>query len=435
MTGISRPLARALAPTAALLPLLTLASCGSDGAGSAPRFVVATHGHAEFLHAANYCPDHMDFSVFLESGGRGWVSLEHEAFGSKVVEGTWTEEGGRFRITVPEVRVSGLFQEDPYYSAEVGWEDLSLEVRDDDRDGIAETGTATATLICDYEELLFPYTDTWDSTFGLEVDPQPTSLAFGRDLGLEPIYTFRDAMTVHASRPILAENLPGQIGMLVDGQPVSASVIASGVVGPFADGFTIDPQQALPFDASVTLDGGGLADAFGRAVAFDGVAVQTISDPGPLTVNPGFEGEGGWIGLHRASGGDSFPAIDGQSIATVSYDYPRGDDLIGYFDVPMDATEFSLWVGDYDYLVDCSHGRSRLYLEVDGSVLGLSPDVPDSPDCTDFPYGCTIPWQKKTVSLVEMRGKRAVVRASPAKYTECRPDVTDELVVDGVRVE
>jgi len=418
---------------------IIIASCGGDGGGGegtvAPRFTVATRGEAEFSSGVYYCPDHLNFSVFLEPGGHGWVSMEHPAFGAKVVDVTWVEQGARYEITAPEVRVWGLFQEDPYYYVDVGWENLSFEARDEDGDGTAETGDASATLICDYEEFLSSETATWDASFDLGVDSLPASLAFDPDLGLEPIFAFADSMSVTSSRILLAEDLTDQIQLLVNGEPVSATVTPRDVAGPFTGGFIIDPVEAVPFDAALTIDAGALTDAFGAPVEFDGAALDTVSDPGPLTDNPSFEGEGGWIGLHTASANTAFPAVDGPTHAYLAYAYPQGDDLIGYFDVPSDATTFSVETGDYDYNWTCSYGSSSIALLTASGARDLFPSIPDTPDCDDFPYGCTIPWEKQTVSLVDLRGQRVVVHAMPATWTECRPDVFDQLVIDDVRIE
>jgi len=162
---------------------------------------------------------------------------------------------------------------------------------------------------------------------------------------------------------------------------------------------------------------------------------HTVADPGPLTVNPSFEGNGGWIGLHKAGASADFPAIDGPTHAVVYYQYPQGDELIGYFDVPLDAVEFSLEVGLDGYSEDCSFATSSVWLETPTGFRGLFPDVPDDPECHDYPYGCVVPWTKSTVSLEDLRGQRVIFRASPATYTECRPDVFDDLHLDDVRIE
>jgi len=114
-------------------------SCGNGGSGSdsgvAPRFLVAAHGDAQFENDVVYCPDELSFSVFLEAGGTGWVSLEHDVFGSEVVEVTWAKQNGSYVVTAPRVRVRALFDEDPYYS-------LTLAGRDSHSKLTMRTGTA-----------------------------------------------------------------------------------------------------------------------------------------------------------------------------------------------------------------------------------------------------------------------------------------------------
>jgi len=216
-------------------------------------------------------------------------------------------------------------------------------------------------------------------------------VAFEEAAGLEPIYTFADAMNVTSSKPLLTETLAANVQLLANGAPIPATVTPRDETGPFANGFRVDPAAPVPFDADLTIDLGGVADAFGRAVEFDRVAHHTVADPGPLTVNPSFEGDGGWIGLHKVG-------VDG-------------------------------------YSEDCNYATSSVWLETSSGSRGLFPDIPDDDSCNDYPYGCVIPWTKSMVSLEDLRGQRVVLRASPARFSECRPDVFDDLHLDDVRIE
>ena len=107
--------------------VLVLSSCGSDGGGgkggAAPRFLVATHGSADFS-SEEFCPGYLDFSVFLEDGGSGWVSLENDAFVAEVVEVTWTLENHAYVVSAPEVLVPYDYDYDNGYDN--GIRDFSL---------------------------------------------------------------------------------------------------------------------------------------------------------------------------------------------------------------------------------------------------------------------------------------------------------------------
>jgi hypothetical protein len=423
-------------PILALSAAALFVSCGGDGGTApAPRFVVATHGSADFetdTVIRRVCPRHLDFSILLQQDGIGWVSLEHPVFGSVVFEVAWTQSGDRYDIEAGEVRVRGQFQNDPYYAAEVGWEDLTITVRDEDGDGSAEIGTATATLICDYEVVLSPETETDNAQFDLDLPVESPSLSFVASDGLEPI--FRSDLQVVANQPLLAETLPESITMLVGGAPVAGTVTAVGLQGPLANGFRFDADDPLPFGAEITIDPGDLLDAFGRAVEFDGSAQYTVNDPGPFTDNPSFEGQGGWIGLYKWRASIHVPAIDGPINAAVYYWYPAGQSLVGYLDVPDSASELSLYVADEEFYDGCSWATSSLWLVTPGGSRSMRPPVPDDPACEDWPVGCTIPWTKVTADLTGMRGQRIVLLAEPAHHTECRPDFYDTLHLDGITI-
>ena len=411
---------------------LVLSSCGGGGdgggnGGAVPRFVVATHGSADFS-SDEFCPGYLDFSVFLEDGGSGWVSLENDAFGAEVVEVTWTLENAAYVVSAPEVLVPYDYDYDNGIYVDAGWRDLSLRIEDADRDGSAESGEASATLICQWEQALSVHTDEEDVTFDVAPESEPATVGFAASDGLEPIYTFNDAIDVLASKALLAETLQG-IELQVNGAPVAATIAPLAQAGPVARGFVIDPLEPLPFDADLTIAPGTAADPFGVRAVFDGEALHTVEDPGPLSANPSFDGEGGWIGLSTQASDGDFPIVDGPQHAIVTRD------LVGYFDVPQDAVSLSVEVGVENYYDTCSYASADLWMDTPAGPVSLYPDIPDDAACSDFPYGCLIPWSTTAVSLESLRGQRVVLRAIPARYTTCRPDVYDYLHLDDIRIE
>lgn len=408
-----------------------LCSCGGGGGGNGDageaRFVVATHGSAEF-RSETFCPGQLDFSVFLEDGGIGWVSLEHEAFGSEIIEVTWARENGAYVVVAPEVLVEYDYDYDDGLYVDAGWKSLSLRVKDADRDGSAETGEASVTLICEWEQALSVDRDVALVSFDVAPETAPATVGFAEVSGLEPMYTFDDAIGVWASRALLADTLQG-IELLVDGQSVAAAVTPLEQVGPLAKGFLIDPVEPVPFDAQLTIAAGTATDPFGVAVTFDGEVFHTLADPGPLTVNPSFDGEGGWNGLLTAAAQEDFPIVDGPRHAFIFRN------LAGYFDVPDDASSFSIAVGVENAYEQCSYASSDVWLDTPTGRIGLYPQIPDDEACSDYPNGCLIPWTRRTVDLEGLRGQRVVLRASPGRYTTCRPDVYDFLHLDDIRIE
>ena len=416
----------------------SVASCGGDGSGAAPaaRFVVATHGSAHFapdIDIEDACPDTLDFSIFLEEDGTGWVSLEHEQFGTRMFEVTWQKVGLRYEIaTQGEVRASYFTEYDGYsIAAEVGWEDLTFTATDDDADDTAESGTADATLICDWSVQYSWDTVTKEVSFDLGDGVPPATLKFD-DGYLSPM--FRSWLLLVASSPLLAETLPGDLRLLVDGVPVEASIETTLVRGPFAHELRILPAESIDFGATVTLAATGVLDAFGRPVDLEGTGFKTIADPGPVTDNPSFEGSGGWVGAHVENELESFPAAHGTKHAVLSPGFGGGYLLIGYFDVPDDATSLSVEVGLENALADIP-GMSSFSLITPKGSHDLRPAQPDTSECDDYPWGCTIPWTTITVDLSDVRGERVMLRAWSSRLTFMRPDIYDTLHIDFLRVE
>lgn len=414
-----------------------VASCGGGGGGAGPaaRFVVATHGSAHFapdIDIEDACPETLDFSIFLEEDGTGWVSLEHEQFGTRMFEVTWQKVGLRYEIaTQGEVRASYFTEYDGYsIAAKVGWEDLTFTATDDDADDTAESGTAVATLVCDWSVQYSWDTVTKEVSFDLGDGVPPATLKFddgGLSLGFEPM--FPSWLYLVASSPLLAETLPGDLRLLVDGVPVEASIETSLVQGPFASHLRILPAEPLDFGATVTLAATGVLDAFGRPVDLEGTGFKTIADPGPVTDNPSFEGSGGWVGAHVENEFEGFPAAHGTKHAVLSPDH--GNVLVGYFDVPDDATSLSIEVGVENALFDIP-GRSTFSLITPKGSREL---WPDTSECHDDPWGCTIPWTTITVDLSDVRGERVMLRAWSSRLTFMRPDIYDTLHIDFLRVE
>jgi hypothetical protein len=110
-------------------------------------------------------------------------------------------------------------------------------------------------------------------------------------------------------------------------------------------------------------------------------------------------------------------------------------DLVGYFDVPQDAASLSIEIGVENYYDTCSYASADVWMDTPAGRVSLYPDVPNDDACSDFPYGCLIPWSTSAVSLESLRGQRVVLRATPARYTTCRPDVYDYLHLDDIRID
>jgi hypothetical protein len=217
------------------------------------------------------------------------------------------------------------------------------------------------------------------------------------------------------------------VRLLADGVEVPAIVAPLHPVGPLADGVSISPTGNVPFSAELRVEPGDATDGVGNPAQFDGVAVHTVSDPGPLTGNPSFESDGGWIGMQSTASDFLFTAPDGDRYAYVS------QELVGYFDVPPDASTLTFKVAIYSDM-GCPNGPN---VSADASApLPVVIEHVDPIDCDDCQgWGEIIPWHTRTYDLRGVRGQRVVISATPSTFTECAPDVYPELELDDFRIE
>jgi len=395
-----------------------------------PQLEVITRGVADIPQDAyGICPTELGFSILLAADGRGWVSLEGPTIDANIFPVAWEQAGADIDIAAGSPQVSGVFQYDPFYLVDVGWRDLMITVTDTDADGVVDSGTANVTITCDYSDSLFDLNDATAVSFGLAPDPSQSTLHFTADPGLQPLFTFADIVSVRATRPVLRDTL-ATVTLLADGVPHAASVSIFEERGPFAAGVKFDPVDPIPFGASLTIDPGTAADVYGREAIFDGVALQTIEDPGPLSTNSSFETSGGWIGLQTFSV-PSFLPVDGQTYAYVF----NGQELLGYLDVPSDATTLRFWAGVHEYLDYCPFDASVTITTPNETFEVFPPANPVIEPCDDCVLAELIPWTEVVVDLQSLRGQRIIVRAEPSTFTHCAPDLYEEPVLDDFRIE
>jgi hypothetical protein len=406
-----------------------LPSCGGGGGTPtpAPRFVVATHGSADFdLPDDTACPYYLDLSIYLEEGGRGWVALKHEEIGSNLVEVSWQEVAGTIEI-LGEGFAEGVFVEDPY-GADVGWKNLSLRVSDEDADGTAEVGHASVTLLCTEWSMHGDfYDDEAELTLGADADTAFLYVEYADPAA--PLFPWSDAFVVRSTQPILVESLSGAT-LVAGGVPIAVTVSPLHAHGPFADGLLLDPVDPLPFSTAIGIDPAGVTDAEERLVDASASTLQTIADPGPLTQNPGFETTGGWLNLSTSASFDEIEAPEGERFASIG----KGTrDMIGYFDVPVGATRLTFEKAVYNYLGCPNEPTVSVQSE---SVLPREIEQVSPIACAHCEgWGGIIPWHTWTYDLSGAEGERVVVRVNPARYTECAPDLYAEIELDDFRIE
>jgi hypothetical protein len=411
---------------AVLVAAIAASSCGSDSATTtSPLFTVATVGTTRPLRFSDACPWTLDFSIFLQADGTGRVAMEHEAFGSRMVEVTWSQDGSVVTLDGPTIIAVGEFQRgiDGYVESRV----LSIVPEDLDHDGTAESGTGTVRVDCYWYEDFEDFHEGGPAELRLAIPAESAGLRFEENahpqLRLLPLYTFDDTVQLRSDRAILAESA-ASISLLVDGTAVESTVTPYGLSGPFATTVRIDPLHPVPFSSTIGIDVGAATDAFGTPLVFDDETVLTVDDPGPITENMSFENDRGWIGLTTTPGDSQFPAVDGQRHAYVD------EELVGYLDVPADASSLVFEQGVYDSS-ECSSSSAI-------DVLADVPLVAEVEEVEKVPCGflCSnIPWHQVRYDLRTVRGKRIVVHAIAADRKNCHRDNWDELQLDHFRLQ
>jgi hypothetical protein len=394
-----------------------------------PALLVVTRGIADNLHEWR-CPPEFSFSVFLAAEGRGWVSFGTPSTGSRVSEVEWQETEAGILIRAHAFRIADSPWPELHW--EVGWRDLVIDVVDDDGDGIAESGNASVTIECEYEELTLIGEVEIDLTMSLAPDDAAPILGLARN-HLHPL--FGGPIVMGATRPLLRASLEHGVALLVDGSPLGVAVTPSRAQGPFALGASLNPGVLLPFGVNVTLAAENVTDVLGRAATVFGAGFRTVDNPGPLTNNAGFEGDGAWIGLDSTTEPFPFSHVEGQRHARVrSLSAGGSGEMLGYLDVPQDATTLRFWAGVEDYIGLCGAG-ARVDLITPAGIDRLFP----RPGVRTEPCGCTsgerIPWTAIVADLRPQRGRRIVIRATPGEFAVCLPDVYEELALDDFRVD
>lgn len=199
------------------------------------------------------------------------------------------------------------------------------------------------------------------------------------------------------------------------------------------------PRAFLPASATLTVDPTGLTDTAGHPVSWDGMALTTAADPGPLTANPSFEdGLRGWQTTGDASVtgafGDIAPAA-GVAQATI----PRGSSLAGYLEVPARATELTVSFAILSEMgeFDGDHSVVLALVSEDGTrtviVDGLAERARGARGSFGSGYGHRIPARVARVDLRPHRGRRVTLTAD-VRSSNFLGLQNFALVLDDVRV-
>lgn len=303
-------------------------------------------------------------------------------------------------------------------AAGIVWDELRIDLREADSDGVYESGSG--------------HIEGRHTSYGSE-DP------FAHDFEAAPD-AFRAVAKARPDGDLGADLLPWQPLVIELGQPVSIDQITSYAL--LADGKPIAgetrlleadpyyytavhfvPEAFYPPGAELTLVTTDMKNLVGTAVASDPTPLRVLSDPGPANDNLGFEqGFAGWSAVGNvtteASYGDVVPGEGAamaviQSVGLVDYESYEGR-LIGYLDVPADASELelSLEVVTGDQLpaeVTVRLYRDDAFSEIDAFDIyefGHETETLAPCDCADVFLTRRTGSFRRQVSLAPFRGER-----------------------------
>lgn len=225
------------------------------------------------------------------------------------------------------------------------WDELRIAVLDQDGDGVYESGIGHMSG----EVSAYPFFGAVDDDFAAGPDAF-TALAWVEVEGASSGDPLLPWQPIHIE---LQQRVPldqaTRYRVLAGNQELPGATRVPVIHGDVVTAVEFIPREFYPLGAEIHVEAGGMVNALGRPVTFEQAPLQVMSDPGPASANPGFEqGLQGWsaIGLARVvdAFGDLAPG-EGASMAlveTLDATYRYDSRLVGYVDVPADASELAL---------------------------------------------------------------------------------------------
>jgi hypothetical protein len=232
----------------------------------------------------------------------------------------------------------------------VSWSELRIAVRDQDGDGVYESGTGH--MSGTYSATFFDLNE-----FAQDIEAAPEAFTAGAawaaaDTGVgDPAMNLLipwQPIAILLAQPVSADQAT-RYRVLADGQEVAGETVVQAIDG-MVTSVEFVPHTFYPLSAEILVESTGMENALGVPVTFAHDPIPVLADPGPAGDNLGFEqGLAGWSAVSNAFAADVFGdvlPVEGVSMAVVGTPvYPYYESrLIGYLDVPADATEIDLSV-------------------------------------------------------------------------------------------
>jgi hypothetical protein len=222
------------------------------------------------------------------------------------------------------------------------WDILELRLQDEDGDGVLQSGTGHIV-----GQVFHP--SGFQDDFTAAPDGYPVMARVYRGSATADDMLPWDSLVVELGQPVSAGESE-RYRVLADGEEVAGTFEFQEEDGLHTV-FFFTPDDFLPLGADIEVDLDGVQNFIGAPVLLQQVPLQVMADPGALSTNLGFEQAlAGWyttgdVGV-LASAGDVVP-VEGASMAALRTAPDAGNPvrdsaLIGYLDVPGDATGLDL---------------------------------------------------------------------------------------------
>lgn len=212
----------------------------------------------------------------------------------------------------------------------VTWDTIELRLQDPEGDRVLTTGTGR----------IASSSGGFEDDFTAARDGFPVMAQAYRAWDAASVMLPWDTITIALGQPVSSDEIQ-RIRVLADGEEVPGQLEPreSGALHTQLD---FVPDGFYPLGTTVTIDPGGMENALGVPVILADYSVPVQSDPGSMLPNLGFEQQlSGWYGVGDAtvvaSAGEMVP-VEGAGMAALQTWPTRDSRLIGYFDVPVDAS-------------------------------------------------------------------------------------------------
>jgi hypothetical protein len=240
----------------------------------------------------------------------------------------------------------------PNSLAGITWDELRIAVRDQDGDAVYESGaghmSGTEQTFYTYNEFALDFEaapDAFTSPASAVADTAIYDQRANRLLPWQPMY-------IELRQPVTADQAT-RYRVLADGQEVPGETrvqATSNVVTTME----FVPHAFYPLGTEIRVEASGMENALGVPVTFEHAPIPVMADPGLAGDNLAFEqGLAGWQAIGTAYAADGFAGVvpaEGASMAVVETSgaepaeggYQYNSHLVGYIDVPVDASELDL---------------------------------------------------------------------------------------------